>query len=56
MRDGRQCVSCGTTEALEVHHLRSRADGGADVLANLETRCSRCHRAAHGAVVAREPL
>lgn len=41
-RDG-GCVVCGATERLEVHHVIPAAEGGPNVLANLETRCSRHH-------------
>jgi len=42
-RDGRRCVRCGQTAGLEVHHVRSRAAGGGDELANLVTLCHHHH-------------
>ena len=42
-RDGHQCVRCGQTAGLEVHHVRSRAAGGGDELANLVTLCHHHH-------------
>lgn len=47
-RDGYCCVACGATADLQVHHRLSVADGGTNTLGNLETVCSRCHKAAHG--------
>jgi len=38
---------CGHTRFLEVHHIRSRADGGGNDLENLITLCSACHRLGH---------
>jgi 5-methylcytosine-specific restriction endonuclease McrA len=38
---------CGHTKFLEVHHIRSRADGGGNDLENLITLCSACHRLGH---------
>lgn len=43
LRDGFACVVCGSRVSLEAHHLRAVADGGADSLDNLETRCFNCH-------------
>lgn len=46
-RDGNACVVCGATEGLAAHHLVPVAEGGPNVLSNLQTLCSRCHAAAH---------
>jgi 5-methylcytosine-specific restriction endonuclease McrA len=46
-RDRGACVVCGSTDGLAVHHRIPVADGGPNVLSNVETRCKRCHRAAH---------
>lgn len=46
-RDGRKCVLCGSTDNLEVHHIKHRADGGTDDLDNLTTLCARCHAKQH---------
>lgn len=41
-RDG-ACVRCGQTVFLSAHHIVPRSEGGADLLDNLETLCTRCH-------------
>lgn len=41
-RDGRSCVYCGTTERLQVHHLRNSS---APADNELVTLCYRHHRA-----------
>jgi len=46
-RDGWRCQHCGRREQLEVHHIRFRAQLGADNEANLITLCTGCHRKAH---------
>jgi len=38
---------CEHTKFLEVHHIKSRADGGGNDLKNLITLCSACHRLGH---------
>lgn len=43
-RDGYQCVRCGSTQELHIHHLRERRHGGTDALENLQTLCANCHR------------
>ena len=40
MRDGDRCVRCGSTERLSVHHTVA----GSNLLEDLATLCSRCHR------------
>jgi 5-methylcytosine-specific restriction endonuclease McrA len=43
-RDGNRCAACGSTENLEVHHIRSLAEGGDEfALSNLRTLCRDCH-------------
>ena len=42
-RDKYTCRSCGTKENLTVHHIIPRAEGGKDVMKNLETLCIKCH-------------
>jgi len=39
-RDGWRCQCCGSTQNLEVHHLRFRSKLGDDVLENLITLCA----------------
>lgn len=48
-RDGNKCVSCGSTEKLEVNHIEPRLGEGYGPgchhhLKNLETLCRSCHR------------
>lgn len=46
-RDGHSCKKCGfhpTADGmLDVHHILEVADGGTDVLENLDTLCGLCH-------------
>lgn len=46
-RDGHRCQQCGGP-ATEVDHLIPVADGGSDVIANLQSVCSDCHDRLHG--------
>jgi 5-methylcytosine-specific restriction endonuclease McrA len=46
-RDGWRCQLCGSRAELQVHHMHSRAQLGADVEDNLFTVCAACHRAIH---------
>jgi 5-methylcytosine-specific restriction endonuclease McrA len=46
-RDDWRCQSCGAMSNLEVHHLKSRAQLGADSGPNLITLCTLCHSYAH---------
>jgi len=48
-RDGWRCQYCGRREQLEVHHMRSRAQLGADSEPNLITLCAICHGKLHAA-------
>lgn len=43
LRDGNRCVRCGSSERLSVHH----AVDGSNLLEDLVTLCSRCHRGEH---------
>jgi 5-methylcytosine-specific restriction endonuclease McrA len=43
LRDGDRCVRCGSNERLSVHH----AVAGSNLLSDLVTLCSRCHRREH---------
>ena len=45
MRDGFQCVRCGSTENLRVHHTKGTKS---HQLNSLETLCLDCHHAEHG--------
>jgi hypothetical protein len=47
-RDGHTCQFCGKKDTkLEVHHIIKRSDGGTDVVTNLVTLCSDCHKKYH---------
>ncbi len=48
-RDGHRCrtAGCGSARFLDVHHIVSRADGGANDPDNLITLCAACHRMIH---------
>ena len=46
-RNGWRCQYCGRREQLEVHHLQSRAQLGADSELNLITLCVGCHNKLH---------
>lgn len=46
VRDGEQCVWCGTTSGLAIHHRKNRQAGGSklrDHLANYLTACYVCN-------------
>jgi HNH endonuclease len=43
-RDGERCQQCGSTDKLEVHHIKPLAEGGEKYeLSNLITLCRDCH-------------
>lgn len=46
-RDHYQCRVCGDTDALTVHHITPRGEGGTDDLDNLITLCDACHQRVH---------
>lgn len=46
-RDGYRCRSCGARNALHVHHIIFRSQGGPDEAWNLLTLCNSCHDGAH---------
>jgi hypothetical protein len=47
-RDGSECLRCGSTQDLEVHHITPTSEGGSDEDGNLATLCKACHKEAHG--------
>ncbi|WP_254862266.1 HNH endonuclease [Halovivax gelatinilyticus] len=47
-RDDNTCVSCGSEDELQVHHIIPRSQGGKNETANLATLCADCHYYAHG--------
>jgi 5-methylcytosine-specific restriction endonuclease McrA len=46
-RDQYQCVRCGSTESLTLHHILFRGQGGDHSAENLVTLCFWCHRKLH---------
>lgn len=46
-RDNRQCVLCGTTRNLTLHHVRPKSAGGPGKPPNVVTLCETCHRGIH---------
>lgn len=42
-RDGFKCCSCGSTELLQIDHIRPHAHGGSDEIDNLQTLCRQCN-------------
>lgn len=46
-RDGNQCVRCGSTEELEIHHIIPVSHGGLNHSRNLATLCEPCNMDAH---------
>jgi 5-methylcytosine-specific restriction endonuclease McrA len=46
-RDGWRCQRCGSSNNLEVHHMRPRSRQGDDTETNLITLCANCHRICH---------
>jgi 5-methylcytosine-specific restriction endonuclease McrA len=46
MRDGNGCVLCGNVPT-ELHHYKSRAQGGSDYPENLVSLCRMCHEHVH---------
>lgn len=47
-RDESACVSCGSEDGLQVHHIIPRDQGGKNAKENLATLCADCHYYAHG--------
>jgi hypothetical protein len=43
----RECVLCGKTQNIHVHHILFRSHGGDDVEANLCGLCLGCHESIH---------
>ena len=43
-RDGWKCQNCGTSENLQIHHIRRRSAQGSDVEENLMAVGDSCHR------------
>lgn len=42
-RDGYLCLMCGSTENLQLDHIKSVMDGGDTTMENLQTLCRSCH-------------
>jgi hypothetical protein len=47
-REEHACALCRSTQALHLHHLLSRAQGGKNTLENLVCLCPTCHAIIHG--------
>lgn len=47
LRDGYRCVTCGSAERLEAHHIVPVSAGGEHTLENMVTLCHHCHREHH---------
>lgn len=45
---GVECVSCGSTENIEYHHIVPLLLGGTNRFTNIVPVCHQCHKAAHG--------
>jgi 5-methylcytosine-specific restriction endonuclease McrA len=39
-----KCLVCGSTAALQGHHVQSQASGGLDTERNIVTLCTACHK------------
>jgi 5-methylcytosine-specific restriction endonuclease McrA len=46
-RDGWRCQICGSSDHLQIHHIRSRGRLGGDTDENLITLCADCHSDIH---------
>lgn len=46
-RDSETCRWCGTTDLVQIHHVRYRSEGGPDTPRNLISLCATCHERAH---------
>ena len=46
-RDGWKCQLCGSSDRLQVHHIRPRSRLGGDIDENLVTLCADCHGNIH---------
>ncbi len=47
VRDKFRCRHCGTTDGVEVHHIKFRSVGGEDSTKNLALLCRCCHNEIH---------
>lgn len=49
LRDSCKCMECNRTNTkLEVHHIKAKRYGGANIISNLITLCSSCHDKTEG--------
>lgn len=46
-RDGHRCRMCQRRDGIDVHHIRFRSAGGADVTGNCACLCRVCHEDIH---------
>lgn len=42
-RDGYKCIYCGSTENLQIDHIKSVYSGGENKIENLQTLCKSCN-------------
>lgn len=47
-RDGTQCVQCGSSKNINVHHIRYRQTFWDTLLEDLKVLCRKCHAKEHG--------
>jgi 5-methylcytosine-specific restriction endonuclease McrA len=47
-RDGYRCTNCGRLGPTEIDHIIPRSRGRSDLMTNLRSICSDCHRRKHG--------
>jgi len=43
LAEEKRCRECGSTERLEVDHIRPKSEGGTHARSNLQVLCHRCH-------------
>ena len=44
---GNSCGHCGSINSLQVHHIKSVASGGGNLIHNLKLLCEECHHLLH---------
>lgn len=43
-----ECINCGSTDELQLHHIVPLSQGGTNRLSNIVVICSKCHGKIHG--------
>jgi len=51
-----RCEVCGSTWAVQVHHIKTRGSGGDDSPDNLIALCVECHSKAHSGQLTKQRL